>query len=248
MKTDYLDINDEIRLAYQKLDGNGPTVVFLAGHGSDMFGSKAEALACYCEKTGQAFVRFDYQGHGLSSGDMMDGTISAWTQDALAIVDMLTTGPILLVGSSLGGWIMLAVAKARASRVMGCIGIAAAPDFTERLIWQSLRPDQQEEMAATGQIALPNPYADEDVIYPYQLITDGRQNLLLDKELPIMCPVILHQGMADHEVPWQTACDIAQAVSSPDVTIHLRKDSGHRFSSESEIAQIIDSVKIMLNQ
>ena len=248
MKTNYLTIADGGRLAYQKLEGKGPVIVFFSGHGSDMFGSKAEALADYCHAQGQSFLRFDYTGHGLSSGAFLDGTISSWTSDALAVIDELTSGSVIIVGSSLGGWIMLNVAKQRQARIAGLIGIAAAPDFTETLIWNQLTTEQQTRMAQEGQIALPNPYADDDVIYPYALITDGRENMLLDKELAITCPIILHQGMADHEVPWQTACDIAGAVTSDDVTLNLVKASGHRFSSEPEIAMILHSVEEMLKK
>ena len=246
MKTNYHSIADEGCLAYQKLEGSGPTIVFFSGHGSDMFGSKAEALADYCKAEGRSYLRFDYTGHGLSSGAFLDGTISSWTKDALAVIDDLTSGPLIIVGSSLGGWIMLNVAKQRQSRIAGLIGIAAAPDFTETLIWNELSEDQQARMAKEGQIALPNPYADEDIIYPYALVTDGRDNLLLGKELAITCPIILHQGMADHEVPWQTACQIAGAVTSDNVRLNLVKASGHRFSSEPEIAMIISSVEEML--
>ena len=132
-------------------------IVFLCGHGSDMFGSKAEALADYCLETGRAFLRFDYTGHGLSSGAFLDGTISSWTKDAQDILDKLTDGSVILVGSSLGGWIMLNLAKAAPDKMAGLIGIAAAPDFTESLIWNNLSQSQQDEMAQTGQIALPNP-------------------------------------------------------------------------------------------
>ena len=246
MKTEFITNEDGLNLAYQKINGTGPTIVFLAGHGSDMLGSKAEALTQKCEKEKRAFVRFDYSGHGQSDGEFLEGTISSWTKDALHIIDHCTTGPLILVGSSLGGWIMMNVAIKRAARVAGCIGIAAAPDFTETLIWQSLSKDQQEMMAKTGQIALPNPYADEDVIYPYGLITDGRQNLLLGQEVAIDCPMILHQGMADDEVPWQTACDIAQAVRTENVRLNLMKSSGHRFSQDHELAAILDSVDEML--
>ena len=246
METKYLTFDDGRRLAYQLNQGTGPVIVFLSGHGSDMFGSKAEALADYCLKAGRAFLRFDYTGHGLSSGAFLDGTISSWTKDATDILEKLADDKVILVGSSLGGWIMLNLAKANPHKMAGLIGIAAAPDFTETLIWQNLSADQQEEMAQTGQIALPNPYADEDVIYPYTLITDGRDNLLLDKPLDITCSIILHQGMADHEVPWQTACAIAEVVSSDNVHINLVKASGHRFSSDEEIAMIIHSLESLL--
>lgn len=245
MNTQTVKNNRGQSLAYQQQEGTGPVIVFLAGHGSDMFGSKAEALSQHCVTTGHAFIRFDYAGHGMSEGEMMQETISSWTDDALTIIDKLTDGPVMLVGSSLGGWIMLNVALARPDRVAGCIGIAAAPDFTETLIWDQLLPEQQQKMAQEGQIALPNPYADEDVIYPYQLIVDGRTHLLLNKPLPITCPLILHQGMADHEVPWQTASQIALAAASEDVRINFVKSSGHRFSSDEEIAMLISSVDEM---
>lgn len=242
MTASFLDIKQGRRLAYQKLEGNGIAIVFLAGHGSDMLGSKAEALYLDCQAKNRPFIRFDYSGHGQSDGEFLDGTITSWTEDAAAILEALTDGPVILVGSSLGGWIMLNLAKQLGDKIAGLIGIAAAPDFTERLIWQDLDESQREKMKSEGQIALPNPYADEDVIYPYQLITDGRRNLLLQDELAISCPIYLHQGMEDHEVPWQTAIDIAKAVTSGDVTINLIKEAGHRFSSEGEIAAILASV------
>ena len=246
MSVSYFNISEGSQIAYQKLEGKGPGIVFLAGHGSDMFGSKAQALYDYCEATGRAFLRFDYFGHGMSSGDMMEGTISRWTKDATAIITQFTAGPQILIGSSLGGWIMLNLIKQKTVSAAGCIGIAAAPDFTEDLIWNSLSDDQQKQMEQTGKIGLPNPYADEDVIYPYQLITDGRENLILNAPLEISCPLILHQGMADHEVPWQTATAIAECVKSDDVAIHLRKGSGHRFSDETEIAALLASVEDLL--
>ena len=250
METTFLAIGDGRKLAYQKYEASSPssypTIVFLCGHGSDMFGSKAQALASHCVAEGYGFVRFDYSGHGLSSGEFLDGTVSAWTDDAITILDELTSGPVILVGSSLGGWIMLNVARQKGAKIAGLIGIAAAPDFTQRLIWDELSQAQQEKMVEEGHIALPNPYADEDVIYPYHLITDGRDNLLLDKPLDITCPIRLLQGMADHEVPWQTASDIALAVLSDDVQITLRKDSGHRFSSDEELALIIDALEDMM--
>lgn len=242
MTASFLDIKQGRRLAYQKLEGTGIPIIFLAGHGSDMLGSKAEALYLDCQTKNRPFIRFDYSGHGQSDGDFLDGTISKWTEDATEIAQTLTDGPVILVGSSLGGWVMLNLAKALSSKIAGLIGIAAAPDFTETLIWNDLDDAQREKMRQEGQIALPNPYADEDVIYPYHLITDGRNHLLLNDELAISCPIILHQGMQDHEVPWQTAIDIANAVISEDVKINLIKEAGHRFSSEDEIRSIIASV------
>lgn len=245
MTASFLDIKQGRRLAYQKLDGIGMPIVFLAGHGSDMLGSKAEALFQDCQAKNRPFIRFDYSGHGQSEGVFLEGTISQWTEDAIAILEALTDGPVILVGSSLGGWIMLNLAKTLGSKIAGLIGIAAAPDFTETLIWNELDETQRQLMIEEGQIALPNPYADEDVIYPYHLVTDGRQNLLLTDRLDIACPIYLHQGMKDHEVPWQTAIDIANATASEDVTINLVKEAGHRFSTDAEIASILASVDVI---
>ena len=237
---DYLDINGNERLAYRKAAGGGSGtdigVMFLCGHGSDMDGTKALEAEAWAGQAGRSFLRFDYRGHGLSSGDFLDGNISSWTADSLAALDALTEGPQILVGSSLGGWLMLNVVLARPDRVAGLIGIAAAPDFTEDLLWAEFTDEQRRRIEADGVIALPNPYADAPVKYPWHLITDGRNNLRLRGGLDIACPVHLLHGMKDEEVPWQTATQTAACLASTDVEVTLVKEAGHRFSEPDQLA------------
>lgn len=246
--TEFLEIGPDHRLAFQHrpaaadTPASRPGFVFLAGHGSDMLGSKAESLADWADRSGHAFTRFDYRGHGQSSGAFLAHTISDWTADARHIIEQVTSGPLILVGSSLGGWIMLNLLTSCHQRIAGLIGIAAAPDFTERLIWQALDKTQQKQMQQQGHIALPNPYEPGgQLIYPYPLIEDGRANLVLDKPLEFDGPVILHQGMKDEEVPWQTALDIAGVLTSEQVEIRLDKTAGHRFSEPDQLAALTAS-------
>lgn len=248
----YFTKPDGLKLAYQHVPAksgvSGPGLFFLSGHNSDMFGSKAEILFSWAVENDISFTRMDYFGHGLSDGHTLDGTISQWTDDALAILDAVTTGPQIVVGSSLGGWIMLNLAVKRPTEIAGLIGIAAAPDFTERLIWDTLTDEARSTMKDTGQIAVDNPYSDEDVIYTYNLITDGREHLRLTQPIQFDGPVILHQGYADHEVPWQTALDIASALTTEDVQINIVKQAGHRFSEDAQLAMITESAALMHNK
>ncbi|MCE2517117.1 MAG: alpha/beta hydrolase [Alphaproteobacteria bacterium] len=232
----FLSSDHGTRIAWTGGEVEGaPTLVFLAGHGSDMNGTKALAAHEWADDNGVGFIRFDYFGHGQSSGDMMAGNLSRWTADCLAVIDQLVSDKIILIGSSLGGWLMLLVARARPGRIAGMVGIAAAPDFTDDLIWDHLTADQQAAMARDGQIALPNPYAPEDVIYPYQLITDGRKNFVLRDRQDAPYPVRLLHGMEDEEVPWETAEKLARNLNGPDVMAVLVKGAGHRFSEPEQI-------------
>ena len=232
----YLDAPHGSRLAWSGAEiPDKPTILFFAGHGSDMQGTKALAVAEWAERNRFGMLRFDYSGHGLSSGEFLDGTIGAWKADCLAIIDALVKEPLIIIGSSLGGWLMMLAAMERKEQIIGLIGIAAAPDFTEELIWQALTPQQQEQMQKEGQIALPNPYADEDVIYPYHLITEGREHLILDKKITLDCPVRLLHGMQDEEVPYKIAERLADAITSPDIEVVLDKNAGHRFSEPDQI-------------
>ena len=245
---DYLELDGNERLAYRRISGGGTGIVFLCGHGSDMEGTKALEAEAWARDTGRPFLRFDYRGHGLSSGDFLDGNISSWTSDCLAAFDALTDGPQILVGSSLGGWLMLNVALARPDRVTGLVGIAAAPDFTEDLLWAEFTDEQRRRIEADGVIALPNPYADEPVKYPWHLITDGRNNLRLRGGLDITCPVHLLHGMKDAEVPWQTATATAAALASEAVEVTLVKEAGHRFSEPEQIALLRGALDRMVSQ
>ncbi len=237
-------INQSRRIAYNRVKGQAPGVVFLSGHGSDMNGSKALFLEAWAKRHGQAYLRFDYSGHGCSDGIFLEKNISDWTLDTLAIIDELTEGPQILIGSSLGGWIMLNVALKRPNRIIGLIGIAAAPDFTEDLIWQSLDCKNKTKFKAEGKIEFENPYADEPVIYPYHLIEDGRKHLLLRKAIPITQPVRLLHGLNDTEVPWQTAIRLADCLDSEDVSLCFDKIATHRFSEPQQLK----SLEIVLDE
>jgi pimeloyl-ACP methyl ester carboxylesterase len=225
-------------IAYHRLSGTQPGVVFLCGHGSDMNGSKAMHIQAWAERRGQSFLRFDYSGHGQSDGDFLQTNISDWTRDTIDMIDAHTDGPQILVGSSLGGWIMLNLALARPARVAALVGIAAAPDFTEELIWNPLSDAAKADFKTSGQITFENPYADDPVIYPYHLIEDGRQHLRLQAPLLIQVPVRLLHGMQDAEVPWQTATRLADQLQSDDVAVMLDKTATHRYSEPRQLAQL----------
>jgi pimeloyl-ACP methyl ester carboxylesterase len=216
-----------------------PGVIFLGGFASDMTGTKAIALEHACADRGQAFVRFDYLGHGQSSGDFRDGTIGRWAQDGLAVIDSLTAGPQLLVGSSMGGWIALLCARARPQRVAGLIGIAAAPDFTEDLMWDDFDAADRAALARDGVIEQTSRYGPTPYPITLPLIEDGRRHLLLRAAIAIDRPVRLFQGMADPDVPWRTALAIAERLSSTDVTVTLVKDGDHRLSRAEDLDRII---------
>ncbi len=212
-------------------------MLFLGGFRSDMTGTKALYLSEQCSRSGQACTRFDYRGHGASSGAFTDGCIGDWADDALAILDRVVEGPAILVGSSMGGWIMLLVALKRLSRVKGLIGIAAAPDFTEDLIFAGLNAAQKAKLENNGRIDLPSPYGEPDPI-TQKLIDDGRQHLLLGNEIGLGCPVHLLQGQEDREVPWRTALNLAERISSRRVAIELIKDGDHRLSRDEDLLRL----------
>ncbi len=232
-----LNRGDGVELAFAKAEGRGPTVVFLPGYRSDMTGDKATALALFCADRGHAMLRFDYSGHGSSGGRFEDGTIGIWTADAITAIDRLTEGPLVLVGSSMGGWIALLCALARRERVAALVGIAAAPDFTEVLMWQALNFEQRARVMEHGIIHVPNRYGEGDPTpITRALIEDGRNHLLLSAPIPLQCPVRLLQGQADSDVPWEMALRIAEQVESPDVRVTLVKDGDHRLSRPQDLA------------
>jgi pimeloyl-ACP methyl ester carboxylesterase len=233
------------QLAYARTPGASPTVVFLGGFMSDMTGTKATFLEAACRARGQAFLRFDYSGHGASAGAFEHGTIGRWTADALAVIDALTEGPVLLVGSSMGGWIMLQVALARPQRIAALLGIAAAPDFTEVLIWNTLSAAQRATLASQGYLANPSAYGGEHR-YTRALIEDGRTRLLLGGPIPIMCPVRLLHGQLDPDVPWGTSLRLAEALDSTDVQVTLVKDGDHRLSRPQDLALLAQTLTALL--
>ncbi|TQV83209.1 alpha/beta hydrolase [Denitrobaculum tricleocarpae] len=235
---------DGASIAYHKIssDKSGsaqPGVVFLGGFMSDMTGSKALTLEEHCRGRGLDFLRFDYLGHGQSSGNFADGTIGRWAEDAVAVLDDLTDGPQILVGSSMGGWIMLLAALARREQIAGLIGIAAAPDFTEDLMWAEFTQEQRDQVLSTGRFEQPSEYGDDPYIITRALIEDGREHLLLRAPLPIRCPVRLLQGMRDDDVPWKTALRLTDALESEDVEVTLVKKGDHRLSEPEDLARLM---------
>ncbi len=229
-------------LAYIKTEGQAPTVIFLPGYKSDMEGTKATYLESRCKDKGQGFLRFDYAGHGVSGGDFKDGTIGSWTQDALDMIDSVTDGDLILIGSSMGGWIALLAALKRPERVKGLIGIAAAPDFTEGLYTREFNDEQRQTIDEQGFIEIPNEYSDEPYIFTKALIEDGRDHLLLEKGIDLCIPVRLIQGMKDADVEWQTAHRIKNAIeetaAQPDCDVLLIEDGDHRLSRPQDLDMI----------
>ncbi len=236
-------------IAYHRLEGRNPTVVFIHGYRSDMEGGKALALEEYCRREGRAFLRFDMFGHGKSSGDVEDGTIGRWADDAEAVLTELTEGPLVLVGSSLGGWIALLAALRLRRRIAGLVGVAAAPDFTEDLMWGEFTPEQKRHMLEHGHVVLENCYDPEN---PWTirrpLIEEGRNHLLLRDAINLDCPVRLIQGQKDEDVPWQTSLRIADCLSGEDVVVHLVKDGDHRLSRDQDLARLVGVVDTLLGQ
>jgi pimeloyl-ACP methyl ester carboxylesterase len=245
--TGRLDRGDGVELAWTLHDGSGPTVVFLPGFRSDMTGDKATALAAFCASHGQAMLRFDYSGHGSSGGRFEDGTIGRWTDDALAVIDQLSDGSVILVGSSMGGWIALLAARARPHRVAALIGIAAAPDFTEALMWEAMTFEERATIMRDGVLHVPSQYGDP---YPItrNLIEDGRTRLVLNKPIAMDCPVRLLHGQQDPDVPWEMSLRIAERLTSQDVEVTLVKDGDHRLSRPQDLALLIRTVAPLLGQ
>jgi hypothetical protein len=245
--TGRLDRGDGTELAWVLLEGRGPTVVFLPGFRSDMTGDKATALAAFCVERGVGMLRFDYSGHGASGGDFLDGTIGAWAADALTAIDQLTTGRLILVGSSMGGWIALLTALARPERVAGLVGIAAAPDFTQLLMWESMMPSERAGLERDGVLYVPSQYGEPTPI-TLRLIQDGTDHLVLTGRMAISCPVRLLHGQADPDVPWRMALRVAEQVESDDVRVVLVKDGDHRLSRGSDLALLRQTVGALLGE
>ena len=244
----YLICADKSRRAYVQNTGGRDKIglIFFAGHGSDMGGTKALALESYAKSHDLPFLRFDYFGHGASDGAMHEGVISLWLEDCLRFIDQKTTGRQIIIGSSMGGWLMLLAAVRRVERIAGLIGIAAAPDFTHRLIWEQLGITGQKRLKKEKFIDLPNPYAEgEYVTYPYELIKDGRRHLVLGRPIEIDVPIILHHGLADKEVPSYMAWEIAKYVTSQNVKIIADKTADHRYSKAENIEAVLRSVTDM---
>jgi pimeloyl-ACP methyl ester carboxylesterase len=235
---------DGARIAYRKREGCGPGIVWLGGFKSEMTGTKAEALDAWAESERRAYVRFDYFGHGASSGNFRDGTITRWRDDSLTVLDRLTKGPQILVGSSMGGWMALLAALARPERVAGLLLIAPAPDFTEALLWNSFDADVKRQIMEQGEWLRPSQYDPKPYPITRTLIEDGRKHLLLGEPLALTCPVRIVQGMTDPDVPWRHAMKLV-GVLGPDTEITLVKAGDHRLSKPHEIALILRTLAAM---
>ena len=226
-------------LAYHQNAGKAPGIVFLGGYRSDMCGTKAVALEAAAIAQGRAFLRFDYSGHGQSGGDFNDLGIGDWFADAQAALG-LTSGPQVLVGSSMGGWMALLLARAVPHRVAGLVGVAAAPDFTEDSLWPSLTPVERSEMAAKGRIARPSLYSAEPYVFTQKLVDQGRRNLVLRTPLALPFPTRFLQGAADQDVPPDVAIRLLSHATGPDIRLTIVKGADHRFSTP-QCLQLIEA-------
>lgn len=238
MTVQFLERQGGVRLAYQRVAATRPgqpTLIFLGGFRSDMTGTKAGFLADFAQGRGQNYIRFDYSGHGQSGGRFQDGTIEIWRDDALAILDRLTDGPVILIGSSMGGWLALLIALARPGRVRALIGIAAAPDFTRDMIDHRFDDVMRESYAARGYAEVPNDHSPQPYLITRHLIESGNRVCLLNAVHALPIPVHLLQGQRDSEVDWRMPERIAAALSGADVKIHMVADGDHSLSRPQDL-------------
>lgn len=239
----FMDRGDGLRLAYDKIRGAGgrdsPTLVWLSGFKSDMGGTKAQALAEWARAEGRAYLRLDYSGHGQSEGAFEDGCISRWRDDALAVIDAQSSGPLVLIGSSMGGWIALLVALARPERVKGLLLIAPAPDFTEKLMWPSLSAEARRQIMDAGRWDLPSAYDEAPTPITRRMIEDGARHTLLDAPIAFAGPVRILQGGLDPDVPPAHAQTLFDRLESADKSFTLVPDGDHRLSRPEDIALLL---------
>lgn len=238
----HLEIGENLNLAYRHRAGRGPTLIFLPGYMSDMEGSKATALDAWVAGEGRAMLRFDYTGCGTSDGDFEAQTLAGWRADVLAMIDEVVEGPVVLVGSSMGGWLMLLAAIARPARVVGLVGIAAAPDFTS---W-GFTTEQKMQILQHGRLEEPSPYGDAPTVTTRAFWESGETLRLLHGEIPIDCPVRLLHGQADKDVEWAWSLEVMRQLRSADVQTIFIKDGDHRLSREGDIALLIATVNGLL--
>ena len=250
----YLELDDNRRIAYHSLAADPaktggktlPGVVFMGGFRSDMTGTKAVFMEDFCRAQGLSYLRFDYTGHGQSSGDFAEGSIGDWSRDAIDAVDRLTEGPQIIVGSSMGGWVMLNVAVARPDRLHALVGIAPAPDFTEDLMYAAMSEAEREALMRDGRIEQPNDYSDEPYLITRKLIVDGRAHLRLREPLRLTCPIRLIHGMRDTDVPYAVSLRLMDHVDSEDVEVTLIKSGDHRLSDASPLNRLSQVIQTLL--
>jgi len=233
---------DGTPIAYHHSPGRQPGVLFCGGFMSDMSGTKALALESFCNRNDRAFTRFDYRGHGQSGGRFVDGTIGHWADDAMTVLDQVTSGPQVVVGSSMGGWIMLLLALRRPERVAALVGIAPAPDFVERM-WDGFSDEIRQTLLRDGVYHEPSEYSDEPYAITLQLIEDGRKHLVLPGAGKIACPVRILHGMRDPDVPWRQSLELVERLGSDDVTVTFVKNGDHRLSEPADIERLCRTVE-----
>jgi len=242
-QSDTIATADGARIAFRHIPGAGPGVLFCCGFHSDMGGNKATRLHDFAVRTGRQYTRFDYQGHGASSGRFRDGTIGTWFSDALAVLDRVTEGPQIVVGSSMGGWMAMLLARTRPEKVAGLLLIAPAPDFPEKLMLPSMPEEAREVLVRDGVWDRPSEYADEDYPITLKLVEESRAHHLLDGGLlPFDGPVRIIHGAADEVVPLQHVLSIPDAIRSRDVVTEVVKGGDHRLSSEADLHRMEDRV------
>ncbi len=237
-ETQFHALPDGRRIAFRFTPGDGPALVFLPGYMSDMTGSKACAVFDWAASQGRACLLLDYSGCGASDGDFADGTLTRWRDEVLALIDAQVAGPIVLVGSSMGGWLMLLVGRALGDRLAGLIGIAAAPDFTA---W-GFSDEQQSELLAGETVLEENAYGPQPTPTFPGFWADGQANLLLDTDIALACPVRLLHGQRDPDVPWELSLRLAEQLHSDDVQVVLIKDGDHRLSRDADIALLLRTI------
>lgn len=233
---------DGLPIAYDCVAGQQPGVMFCGGFMSDMSGSKASTLAAHCATHNRAFVRFDYSGHGASGGRFVDGTIGRWREEALAVMDQLTAGPQVIVGSSMGGWIALLLALARPERVRGLVLLAPAPDFTQTIWDHELSAVERERLLHDGYVKRPSEYSTEPYVITRALIEEGRNHLLLNQPIDIQCPTRILHGMRDSDVAWDRSITLMERLTGADVTLTLVKDGDHRLSRGADLERLKTAV------
>jgi pimeloyl-ACP methyl ester carboxylesterase len=247
---DTLDLGADWRLAYHRTPAAGDGMaragtVFLGGFRSDMTGTKATHLEAWARATGRAFLRFDYRGHGASSAFFEEGAIGDWADDAAAALERLTVGPQVLVGSSMGGWIALLLARRMPERIAAIVGIAAAPDFTEDQMWAAFEAGQRARLMAEGRVELPSEYSEEPTPITRRLIEEGREHLVLRSPLRLPFPVRLLHGTRDVDVPVERGLVLLEHMDCPDARLTLVKDADHRFSGPAELALAVETIEAL---
>ena len=243
-RIDYLEARPGVHLAYQHRPGRGPTLLFLPGYASDMAGGKAVALDGWAEREGRAMLRFDYGGCGMSGGEFEAQTLRLWLDDALTMIDRVADGPVVLVGSSMGGWLMLHAALARPERVAGLVGIASAPDFTG---W-GFSEAEKLAILGEGRLERPNPYGDAPTVTTRGFWQSGEALRLTHAPIAVDCPVRLLHGQEDADVPWAWSLQLARLIRSADVQMTIVKDGDHRLSRDGDLALLIATVAALLEQ